>query len=210
MRPRNIIDDPFVVRDNRETIAGELLLVYDPTPGTWFHTWDRDIRENADFVAALDIWYRHQPEQRDASTFTLGDGSIAAFGAAPPAEDEWEVKLHTVHNPSRDVRVVSTLLAGEGQSRGEDPRLIRRYGVDIRTWWRTFRIDTKLHLDDWGPYDFHRDFNLTYPLQWYYRRLVWFGTCRSGGAWNAVWRARAVSHSRRKFCRIRARSRRLE
>jgi len=167
VRPRNIIADPFVVRDNRETIAGELLLVYDPTPGTWFHTWDRDIRENADFVAALDIWYRHQPEQRDANTFTLGDGSIAAFGAAPPAEDEWEVKLHTVHNPSRDVRVVSTLLAGEGQARGEDPRLIRRYGVDIRTWWRTFRIDTKLHLDDWGPYDFHRDFNLTYPLQWY-------------------------------------------
>ena len=167
VRPRNIIDDPFVVHDNRETIAGELLLVYDPTPGTWFHTWDRDIRENADFVVALDIWYRHQPEQRDANTFTLGDGSIAAFGAAPPAEDEWEVKLHTVHNPSRDVRVVSTLLAGEGQARGEDSRLIRRYGVDIRTWWRTFRIDTKLHLDDWGPYDFHRDFNLTYPLQWY-------------------------------------------
>ena len=167
VRPRNIIDDPFVVRDNRETIAGELLLVYDPTPGTWFHTWDRDIRENADFVAALDIWYRHQPEQRDANTFTLGDGSIAAFGAAPPAEDVWEVKLHTVHNPSRDVRVVSTLLAGEGQARGEDSRLIRRYGVDMRTWWRTFRIDTKLHLDDWGPYDFHRDFNLTYPIQWY-------------------------------------------
>lgn len=167
VRPRNIIDDPFIVRDNRETIAGELLLVYDPTPGTWFHTWDRDIRENADFVAALDIWYRHQPEQRDANTFTLGDGSIAAFGAAPPAEDVWEVKLHTVHNPSRDVRVVSTLLAGEGQARGEDSRLIRRYGVDMRTWWRTLRIDSKLHFDDWGPYDFHRDFNLTYPLQWY-------------------------------------------
>lgn len=167
VRPRNIIDDPFGVRDNRETIAGELLLVYDPTPGTWFHTWDRDIRENADFVAALDIWYRHQPEQRDANTFTLGDGSIVAFGAAPPAADVWEVKLHTVHNPSRDVRVVSTLLAGEGQARGEDARLIRRYGAAIRTWWRTLHVETKLHLDDWGPYDFHRDFNLTYPLQWY-------------------------------------------
>ena len=34
-------------------------------------------------------------------------------------------------------------------------------------WWRTFLARTKLHFDDWGPYDFHRDFNLTYPIQWY-------------------------------------------
>ena len=33
-RPRNILTDPFVVRANRETVAGELLITYDPTPGT--------------------------------------------------------------------------------------------------------------------------------------------------------------------------------
>ena len=88
-------------------------------------------------------------------------------GRAPPAADEWEAKLHTVHNPGRDLRLVTTLLAGEGEPRGDDPRRIRRYGGDLRVLWRTFDARTRLRLDDWGPYDFHRDFNLTYPLQWY-------------------------------------------
>ena len=167
IRPRNVLDDPFVVLDNRETVAGELLLVYDPTPGTWFHTWDRDIREDAPFVAALDLWYRRHEEGRDAHTFTLANGAIVPFGEAPPAADEWEAKLHTVHNPGRDLRLVTTLLAGEGEPRGDDPRRVRRYGGDLRVLWRTFDARTRLRLDDWGPYDFHRDFNLTYPLQWY-------------------------------------------
>jgi hypothetical protein len=34
-RLRNFIDDPFAVRGNRETTAGELLITFDPTPGTW-------------------------------------------------------------------------------------------------------------------------------------------------------------------------------
>ena len=167
VRPRNVLDDPFVVLDNRETVAGELLLVYDPTPGTWFHTWDRDIREDAPFVAALDLWYRRHEERRDAHTFTLANGAIVPFGEAPPAGDEWEAKLHTVHNPGRDLRLVTTLLAGEGEPRGDDPRRVRRYGGDLRVLWRTFDARTRLRLDDWGPYDFHRDFNLTYPVQWY-------------------------------------------
>ena len=167
VRPRNILDDPFVVLDNRETAAGELLLVYDPTPGTWFHTWDRDIREDAPFVAALDLWYRHHPERRDAHTFTLANGAVVPFGQTPPAGDEWEAKLHTVHNPGRGLRLAATLLAGEGEPRGDDPRRIRRYGGDLRLWWHTIDARTRLRLDDWGPYDFHRDFNLTYPLQWY-------------------------------------------
>ena len=167
VRPRNILDDPFVVLDNRETAAGELLLVYDPTPGTWFHTWDRDIREDAPFVAALDLWYRHHPERRDAHTFTLANGAVVPFGQTPPAGDEWEAKLHTVHNPGRGLRLAATLLAGEGEPRGDDPRRIRRYGGDLRMWWHTVDARTRLRLDDWGPYDFHRDFNLTYPLQWY-------------------------------------------
>lgn len=167
VRPRNVLDDPFVVLDNRETVAGELLLVYDPTPGTWFHTWDRDIREDAPFVAALDLWYRRHEDRRDAHTFTLANGAIVPFGEAPPAGDEWEAKLHTVHNPGRDLRLVTTLLAGESEPRGDDPRRVRRYGGDLRVLWRTVDARTRLRLDGWGPYDFHRDFNLTYPLQWY-------------------------------------------
>ncbi len=167
IRPRNILDDPFVVLDNRETVGAELLLVYDPTPGTWFHNWDRDLREDAPFAVALDVMYRSQPEQRDANTFTLANGATVPFGAAPPARDEREAKLHTIHNVSRDLRLVSTLFTGEGEPRGDDPRLVTRYGGDLRMWWKTIHARSRLHIDDWGPYDFHRDFNLTYPMQWY-------------------------------------------
>ena len=73
---------------------------------------------------------------------------------------------HRPQSESRRARGKARDLAGEGQTIGEDLRLIRRYGVDIITWWRTFHVATKLHFEDWGPYDFHRDFNLTYPLQW--------------------------------------------
>jgi beta-galactosidase len=30
-----------------------------------------------------------------------------------------------------------------------------------------WRASTTVKLDDWGPYDYHRDFDLTFPLQWY-------------------------------------------
>lgn len=58
-RPRNILDDPFSVRSNRETIAGELLLTFDPTPGTWMYEWDNDRAEDAKFAISADFVYRH-------------------------------------------------------------------------------------------------------------------------------------------------------
>jgi hypothetical protein len=50
---RNIQDDPFAVRGNRETVAGELLLSYDPTPATWMYEWDNDFAEDAKFAMNL-------------------------------------------------------------------------------------------------------------------------------------------------------------
>jgi hypothetical protein len=26
---------------------------------------------------------------------------------------------------------------------------------------------TQLRFNDWGPYDYQRDFNITFPMQWY-------------------------------------------
>ena len=33
--------------------------------------------------------------------------------------------------------------------------------------WNGWRVSQTVKLDDWGPYDFHRDCDLTYPLQVY-------------------------------------------
>ena len=66
-RLRNIQDDPFAVRANRETVAGELLLTFDPTPATWMYEWDSDRTEDAKFAMNLGFVYRHHPTAQDAA-----------------------------------------------------------------------------------------------------------------------------------------------
>ncbi|HNU15493.1 MAG TPA: glycoside hydrolase family 2 TIM barrel-domain containing protein, partial [Chitinophagaceae bacterium] len=96
-RPRNILDDPFSVRSNRETIGGELLLTYDPTPGTWMYEWDNDRAEDAKFAVSADVVYRHLPTVQDAAIGILGNGRTTfVFPGSAPAQDLWEVNTRVV------------------------------------------------------------------------------------------------------------------
>jgi hypothetical protein len=72
-RLRNIQDDPFAVRGNRETVAGELL-TYDPTPGTWMYDWDNDMTEDAKFAVSTGFVFRHLPTSQDAAMEFFADG----------------------------------------------------------------------------------------------------------------------------------------
>lgn len=163
--PRNVVDDPFWVGANRETVGGELLLVWDPTPATWFWAWDQQVVEDAPFAAALDLVYRHQPTSRDATLGFTEDGTLFTFTDAPPAADEWDATLKVVSAPGAGVRVLGSAWVGQGQSTGDDPRLVLRYGAGGILWWNTTALQFSAKFDDWGPYDFHRTFNLTYPFQ---------------------------------------------
>ncbi|ATB50598.1 glycoside hydrolase family 2 TIM barrel-domain containing protein [Corallococcus macrosporus] len=165
VRPRNVLVDAFTVLDNRETLGAELLLTFDPTPGTWFWQWDRDMREDAPFAAGLDLVYRRQPTSRDAGIAILADGSMVAFGNAPVARDEWEATLRVVTNPMPRLKLFGAAFAGSNQSSGEDNRQVRRFGVDASALWDTVMLTAQLHFNNWGPYDYHRVFNLTYPIQ---------------------------------------------
>ncbi|QAT85382.1 hypothetical protein EJ065_3821 [Corallococcus coralloides] len=165
VRPRSVLVDAFSVLDNRETLGGELLITFDPTPGTWFWSWDRDMREDAPFAAGLDIVYRHQPTSRDAGIAILADGSTIAFGSAPVARDEWETSLRLVGNPTQRLRLYGTAYVGSQQSSGEDSRQIHRFGLDGSALYDTLLLAAQLRFNDWGPYDYHRVFNLTYPVQ---------------------------------------------
>lgn len=165
LRPRNVLDDPFAVLENRETTGLELLLAFDPTPGTWMWAWDNDDREDAPFAGSLDLTYRIQPTSRDSNFGFLEDGTLFSFDDAPPAANLWDARLNTIMNTGAGLRVLLGAYAGTGQARGSDERLITRYGGDLGLRWRTLAWDTALKLDDWGPYDFHQDYNLTYPLQ---------------------------------------------
>ncbi|MCY1032393.1 hypothetical protein OV207_13055 [Corallococcus sp. BB11-1] len=165
VRPRNVLVDAFTVLDNRETLGAELLITFDPTPGTWFWAWDRDLREDAPFAAGLDIVYRHQPTSRDAGIAILADGSTVAFGRSPVARDEWETTLRMVGNPSQRLRLFGTAFVGSNQSSGEDDRQIHRFGLDGSVLYDTLLLAAQMRFNDWGPYDYHRVFNLTYPVQ---------------------------------------------
>jgi hypothetical protein len=38
-------------------------------------------------------------------------------------------------------------------------------GGDLRMIYKKVKLVSSLKINDWGPYDYHRDFNLTYPIQ---------------------------------------------
>ncbi|WP_272149713.1 glycoside hydrolase family 2 TIM barrel-domain containing protein [Tenacibaculum aiptasiae] len=164
-RLRNVIDDPFVVRANRETTAGEILFTYDPTPGTWMYQWDNDRKEDAKFAMNLGFVYRHLPTTQDAHVGFLADRTIFAFNNSAPAEDLWEVHSRVVSKISPDFGLIANIYAGNGQANGDSQRTIDRFGTDVRVIYKKMKISGAVKVNDWGPFDYHRDFNLTFPLQ---------------------------------------------
>ena len=173
--PRNleVRHDPFAVRSNRETVGAELLIGYDPTPATWMWAWDNDVREDAKFAASLDFVYRHLPTTMDAGTYipkadptqpwTLAP---AAFPGATPPRDLWEVRARVVSRLGTAGRVAGSAFVGDGEPNGENKRLVRRWGGEARLAWKSVAVSGSARFNDWGPYDYHRDFNLTFSSQY--------------------------------------------
>jgi hypothetical protein len=158
--------DPFAVRANRETVGGELVVTYDPTPATWMWQWDNDVREDARLAASVSYVFRHLPTTMDAGTAFLEDGkTLFAFGASTPPRDLWEVSARVVSRLRADMRVVAHYYVGTGEPNGDDTRRIYRYGSDARITWGQAALELSAKFNDWGPYDYHRDFNLTFPIQ---------------------------------------------
>jgi hypothetical protein len=63
------------------------------------------------------------------------------------------------------VRQYGTWFVGSYLDTGEDARQVLRSGLDGSVLFDTLLFVAQLHLNDWGPYDYHRVFNLTYPVQ---------------------------------------------
>lgn len=165
-RPRNILQDPFVVRANREQTAGEILFTYDPTPATWMYAWDSDKTEDAPFAFSTGFVYRHLPTTQDAAIGILPDGRTTfAFPGAAPAANLWEANARIVSKVSSDFGVIANIYGGTAQANGSDTRKIERFGLELRTIYKKLKFVTAFKLNDWGPYDYHRDYNLTFPMQ---------------------------------------------
>jgi hypothetical protein len=164
-RPRNIIEDPFIVRANREQVAGEILFTFDPTPGTWMYEWDNDRSEDAKIAVSAGFVYRHLPTTQDAAIGFLADRTAFAFDGAPPAKDLWEATARIVSKLNPDLGIITNIYGGPAQANGSDARTIDRFGLDVRMIYKKLKVTSFVKANDWGPFDYHRDFNLTYPLQ---------------------------------------------
>ncbi|MCH2195080.1 glycoside hydrolase family 2 TIM barrel-domain containing protein [Kordia sp.] len=165
-RLRNVIDDPFAVRGgNREMTAGEILITYDPTPGTWMYEWNNDRAEDAKFAANLGFVFRHLPTTQDAHIGFNANRTFFAFPNTVPAEDLWEINSRMVSKVSPELGIIGNFYYGNAQANGDNDRLIKRFGGDVRMIYNNIKIESHVKINDWGPFDYHRDFNLTYPTQ---------------------------------------------
>ncbi len=165
LKARNVLEDPFVVLGNRETTAFELIWAYDPTPGTWMWNWDGEYREDAPFAFSTNAVYRIQPTSRDALLGFSDTGALFAFAAAPEAANVWDVNTRAWFNFGPNSALLLHAYVGQGQATGEDSRLVTRYGGDAQLGMGAAVIRAGVKVDDWGPYDYHRVFNQTFPLQ---------------------------------------------
>jgi hypothetical protein len=165
-RLRNIIDDPFAVRANRETTAAEMLITFDPTPGTWMYAWDNDRVEDAKLAFNAGFVYRHHPVAQDAHIGFLSNRQFFAFDTAAPARDLWEANSRIVSKFNTDLAFIANIHFGNAQANGDSERTIERFGYDFRVIYKKFKISHSFKLNDWGPFDYHKDFNLTYPTQY--------------------------------------------
>ena len=165
-RLRNVIDDPFAVRGgNREMSSGEILFTFDPTPGTWMYEWNNDVVEDAKFAMSAGFVYKHLPTTQDAHIGFLANRQFFAFGQSTLAEDLWEAHTRVVSKLSPELGMIGNFYYGNGQANGDSDRTITRFGGDVRMIYKNMKMISHVKVNDWGPYDYHRDFNLTFPLQ---------------------------------------------
>ena len=166
--PRNRDDDPFAVLDNREAKSAELYITYDPTPGSFFYDWDNDMREDAEFAFNVGLTATHFTTPTDSNLFFFIEGNTnAPFGEGLTEEDVWLLKSKLVFNTSNDMKLIVKMDAGKQQTTGLPiPDAVGFSGIEAKFIFdKRHIISTKFRKDDWGPYDFERQFNLTYPRQ---------------------------------------------
>jgi hypothetical protein len=162
---RSILTDPFSVRWNRETTGAELMLTYDPTPATWIWAWDNAQRENADFAGSIGFNFRRHHTTADAALFISAENLLLAFPGGTPARDLWELNCRFVNRLGSNARMITSAYYGTAEPNGDNQRLLHRFGLETRIGWPRVTFDGHVKVDDFGPYDYHRDFNLTFPLQ---------------------------------------------
>ncbi|GFO67229.1 hypothetical protein GMLC_08080 [Geomonas limicola] len=165
--PRNRDADPFAVLDNRKALSAEFFFTYDPTPATDFYHWDFKNREDATFAYNLGFNYTDYSTPTDAFTYYYKEGGVnAAFPNGLSQAKVWKAMSRMVFNPTAGVRIANRLEAGHQQSTGAAGPSRTYYSTEFDVnLFDSHVISGYVKKDQWGPYDYYRQFNVTFPWQ---------------------------------------------
>lgn len=164
---RNPLDDEFIVWSNREALQAEAVLTWDRTGATFFHDWNNVDREESPLSASLGLLYNLHLGATDGYLNYAEDGTMRAFTKGLPEVDgTWSLQAKANGRPFPGVRVALTGTAGRLQSTGEDPRVATFWRVGGQASVDRVIFEGSYAQDAWGPYGWHRTWNLTYPVQW--------------------------------------------
>ncbi len=171
IRLRNTIDDPFAVLDNRSAKSAELFFTYDPTPGTFFYQWDNDIREDAKFAFNVGLTATQYDTETDAHLFTfVQDGQpdrTLPLGEGQAAADVWLLKSRMVFNHNNSINTILNLEAGRQQAARARSETRDFYSIQGRLIYDKQHIfSAKFVKDGYGPFDFQRDLDISFPEQY--------------------------------------------
>lgn len=168
LSPRNRDADPFAVLDNRQALSGEFFVTYDPTPASFFYAWDSDKREDAPFAFSVGANVTRYDTVTDANLFYYQEGATnAPFGSGLPAADVWLAKGRFIMNPSPRFKLIANLEGGKQQASGNPDGDLAQYlslATELVIGKRHF-ISAYAKKDAWGPLDWYRQFNITFPYQ---------------------------------------------
>ena len=167
--PRDTDSDPFAVLGNREARSAEVFLTYDPTGASFFYDWDNEWAEDAKFAFNIGGNYTEYPTFTDAHLFFYNPTRTnASFGQGLPSEDVWSVSSRMVFNPTHRAKYILKLKSGYQQSTGNPDGGTRKFHeLDAKVvLGNKHIISGYFKKDAWGPYDFQRQFNVTFPEQY--------------------------------------------
>jgi beta-galactosidase len=167
--PRDTDSDPFAVLGNREARSAEVFLTYDPTGASFFYDWDNEWAEDAKFAFNIGGNYTEYPTFTDAHLFFFNPTRRnVSFGQGLPSEDVWSASSRMVFNPSGRSRYILNLKTGYQQSTGNPDGGTRKFHEfnAKAVLGNKHVISGYFKKDAWGPYDFQRQFNVTFPEQY--------------------------------------------
>ncbi|MFZ4859135.1 MAG: glycoside hydrolase family 2 TIM barrel-domain containing protein [Desulfuromonadaceae bacterium] len=168
LTPRNRDSDPFAVLDNRKALAWELFFTYDPTPATDFYNWDNKNREDAPFAFNVGFNYTDYNTPTDSYTFYFKEGNTnAAFPAGLSEARAWKALSRMVFNPKPWLRIANKVEVGHQQSTGAAGPARTYYSTEFDfDFYKRHLVSGYIKKDQWGPYDYYQQFNVTFPWQY--------------------------------------------